>query len=335
MRQFFVTMTHLSAWCLLALLTSASLGWGQEPGKSPATKTASTATPNASQDPQSPKQDEADQEAKAEEKKRKQDRPKFLRIEKDEKGRSLGLQTAITTYHIKSGPHAGTQVDLIGAVHIAHASYFQDLNRRFRQYDALLYELVADPEANVPDPNVEGGTGSPVSAVQGGMKKMLGLQFQLDEIDYNARNFVHADMSPSEFAADMTKRGDSFVAMFTRLMGSGMAAQSSNSGADMKMLAAFFSKNRELAMRQAMAEQFQSMEIQMAGLADASGRSTLVTERNRKAFEVMATEIASGKKKLGIFYGAAHLNDMDERLIRDWQATRGETVWLTAWNLKE
>ncbi len=39
------------------------------------------------------------------------------------------------------------RVDLIGAVHVAHKEYFQDLNRRFRSYDALLYELVADPDA--------------------------------------------------------------------------------------------------------------------------------------------------------------------------------------------
>ncbi len=40
------------------------------------------------------------------------------------------------------------QVDLIGAVHIAHREYFQLLNKKFRNYDAVLYELVADPEAH-------------------------------------------------------------------------------------------------------------------------------------------------------------------------------------------
>lgn len=274
---------------------------------------------------------------KTDDQKSAEKKPKFLRVENDEEGNPKGLQTAIASYVIKEGKYKDVQVDLIGAVHVAHAEYFQDLNKRFRKYDALLYELVADPEANVPDPTLQKGSGSPVGAIQGGMKKMLGLQFQLDVIDYKAKNFVHADMSPTEFAEDMKKRGDSFFGMFTRMMGASMAAQNSKAGRgqDMKMLAAMFSSNRELKMRQVFASQFESMQMQMAGLADASGRSTLLTERNRKAFEVLATELESGKKKLGVFYGAAHLQDMDERLIRDFHAERGNVEWLTAWNLQE
>ncbi len=88
--------------------------------------------------------------------------------------------------HNHQRPHQGTQVDLIGAVHIAHSAYFQDLNRRFRKYDALLYELVADPEVNIPDrtPRAE-----PVACLgdSGRNENMLGLQYNWKEIDYKAR----------------------------------------------------------------------------------------------------------------------------------------------------
>ena len=36
-------------------------------------------------------------------------------------------------------------VDLIGAVHIGDIAYYDELNKQFTQYDALLYELVAPP----------------------------------------------------------------------------------------------------------------------------------------------------------------------------------------------
>ncbi len=263
--------------------------------------------------------------------------PKFLRIERDENGKPLALQTAITEYTIEEGEWKGRRVDLIGAVHVAHKEYFQDLNRRFRSYDALLYELVADPGAAVPEAKQDGNVRHPVGAIQSGMKDMLGLQFQLDEIDYRAKNFVHADMSPTEFAQDMTKRGDGMVSMFSRLMGAGIAAQSSQAGKgqDIKMLAALLSNNRELKMRQAMAEQFENMDAQLAGLNDRSGRSTLLTERNAKAFEVLGSQLKDGKKKIGIFYGAGHLIDMDKRLLQDFKAVRGSTTWLTAWKLTE
>jgi len=93
------------------------------------------------------------------------------------------------------------------------------------------------------------------------------------------------------------------------------------------------SKNRAIALRQVMAEQFQNMEVQLSGLADSQGQSTLVTERNRKAMEVLVGQLKKGKRSIGIFYGAAHLKDMDQRLIKDLAATRGDVEWLDAWRL--
>jgi hypothetical protein len=83
-----------------------------------------------------------------------------------------------------------------------------------------------------------------------------------------------------------------------------------------------------------MAEQFETMEGQMAGLADKDGKSTLLTERNRKAFQVLESELKAGKKKIAIFYGAAHLPDMHERLMRDFQAKPTENNWIDAWPLR-
>ena len=56
---------------------------------------------------------------------------------------------------------------------------------------------------------------------------MLGLEHQLDCIDYTKKNFVHADMSPEEFNKSMTERGESFMQMFLKMMGQSMAQQKS------------------------------------------------------------------------------------------------------------
>jgi hypothetical protein len=143
-------------------------------------------------------------------------------------------------------------------------------------------------------------------------------------------------MTPEEFAADMARRKDGFLSMFARVLGSSIAAQGTPemAGADAKVLAALMSPNRSIALRQVMAEQFKSMDVQLSGLADSQGQSTLLTERNRKAMEVLLAQLKKGKRKLGIFYGAAHLQDMDTRLVKDFAATRGEVAWLDAWNLK-
>ena len=47
--------------------------------------------------------------------------------------------------------------------------------------------------------------------MQMGMKETLGLEFQLELIDYNRDNFTHADMSPEEFAESMVENDESLM----------------------------------------------------------------------------------------------------------------------------
>ena len=140
------------------------------------------------------------------------------------------MQTAIVRYTAARRKPAGTAARpsrsiLIGAVHIGDIAYYRQLNEHFKQYDALLYELVA-PEGTV----VERGRGTsnahPVGAMQNGIKTLLELDHQLEEIDYTQPNFVHADMSPDQFLQAMKDRNESFLQMYFRLLGQAMAHQS-------------------------------------------------------------------------------------------------------------
>lgn len=265
----------------------------------------------------------------------KENEPKFLRVLREEK-KSVALQTAIAKYKLKTAATPSVEVDLVGAVHIGEGSYYDELNRRFANYDAVLYELVADPETRVPQKGGEGQIANPIGAMQYGMKEMLKLDFQLEGIDYRKKNFVHADMTPQEMADSMRDRGDGLLTIMMRAMGSGMAQQAAGqSTGELDMLTAMFSKNRPLALRRAMAKNFESMEIQMASLADKDGKSTLITERNAKAFVVLDKELAKGTKRIAIFYGAGHLPDMHNRLLKNYQASFEGLEWLNAWNLKE
>jgi hypothetical protein len=45
--------------------------------------------------------------------------------------------------------------------------------------------------------------------------------------------------------------------------------------------------------------------------------------------------LASGKKKVALFYGAGHLPDMERRLMSDFQMKRGGQFWMEAWKLAE
>ena len=255
--------------------------------------------------------------------------PEFVRVRKLD-GIPKSLQTAVATYRKADSPD-GVEVVLIGAVHIGETGYYHKLNELFKTYDALLYEMVSDPEMGIPDPEERGL--SPISTIQVGMKNSLELAFQLDEVDYKAKNFVHADMTPEEFFETMKSRQEGVLQMFFRSLGSGIAMQSSGKGGDVGMLAALVSDDRAKGLRRAFAEQMQMMDGQMAALTGEDGKSTLITERNAKAFEVLDRQIKAGKKKLGIFYGAGHLKDMHQRLVDDYGMQLVETKWLDAWGL--
>lgn len=83
-----------------------------------------------------------------------------------------------------------------------------------------------------------------------------------------------------------------------------------------------------------MAKQFGSMEALLAGLSGPDG-STLITERNKRALQVLHQQQAAGKRKLGVFYGAGHLADMHERLQKEFHLIPVKTTWIDAWDLRD
>lgn len=262
------------------------------------------------------------------------DDTKFIRLRRDDAGKPVALETAIVRY-VPADGSKNLEVDLIGAVHVGDKAYYDKLNERFTGYDVLLYELVAPPGAKIPKGGRGGNSsGHPIGAMQDGMKSVLDLEHQLDQIDYTAENFVHADMSPDEFSKTMADRGESFMQMFFRMMGQGAAQQAHGQSNDLGMFLALFSKNRATRMKIAMAEQFENLDGQMAAFDGPDG-STIITERNKKAFEVLDKQIKDGKTKIGVFYGAGHLADMEKRLLNDFKLKRaGDEEWVEAWSLR-
>ena len=74
---------------------------------------------------------------------------------------------------------------------------------------------------------------------------------------------------------------------------------------------------RQIDLRQvALAQQFENVETLMVGFNGPDG-STLITERNKVALAVLADELKKGRTQIGVFYGAGHLSDMQERLADD------------------
>jgi hypothetical protein len=265
---------------------------------------------------------------------RKAETPRFIRILKQDDGQLLSLDTAIATYELKRKGKPTITVDLIGAVHIGDKHYYDKLDERFKIYDALLYELVAPQGTRIPA-NGKREDASPVSAIQQFMKNLLQLEFQLEQIDYQAKNFVHADMSPEEFWESMQQKNESPLKMFLAMMRASLAQQAEKPSQinDAVLLAAIFDRqNGPMVLKRAMAEELGNNDVMLDALNGPDG-STILTERNKVALKVMEEQIKAGKKKIGIFYGAAHLKDMHERMLNQYKMKLVKTEWLPAWEL--
>ncbi len=255
----------------------------------------------------------------------------FARVTHTAEGQPLALQIAIARY-VSKGGEQDVSVDLIGAVHVGDAAYYGDLNRRFREYDAVLFELVA-PEgayARVGDSERRGF----ISTAQMAMTRALGLSFQLDEIDYGRPNFVHADLSPSELAQSMADRDESLYVYFWRLLYASIseAAKDPLGIRAVRDISLALRSGQDNALKIAFAYEMTNVES-VSGALDGPAGSALIDARNQRAIDVLEEQIESGARRIGIFYGVAHMPDFEERLIGQLSLEYDKTQWVDAWRL--
>lgn len=265
-----------------------------------------------------------------------QKKTEFVRLKRNDDKQPTALQTAITRYQRKKPGEPTLTVDLIAAVHVADGTYYDELNRRFRAYDAVLFELVA-PKGIRFKPGKRESSSHPISFLQRALRDVLDLEFQLECIDYSQKNMLHADMTPEQFRQSMEDRNDGFMQMFWRLLKHSLTSQSKSSAPpinDLQLLVALLRSDRSLQLKRIMAEQVGQMEEQLAGLNGPDG-STIITERNKVALGVLKQQADLGKRRMAIFYGAGHLSDMEARLEKDFGLKRLQQDWLVAWSMAD
>ena len=248
---------------------------------------------------------------------------------------------------------------MVGAVHIADAAYYKLLMQLFGSYETLLFELVdgqrlresveglpkkaraakrskpapapKDEAAEEPAEREDAAFGVLRWAMQG-IGNYLRLQYQTDGIDYHTKNFVHADVSMEEFQRLQSEKGESFMMLFQKAFEAqlGRSAQPDEQPTGGQLLLALLgdSSGVKIAMARMLAKA-EAMAEQLGFGAD----SVIVGERNRVALEVFDREVKRGRKNLGIFYGAAHLSDLEDRLEQRGYRRTGER-WVTAWDIK-
>jgi hypothetical protein len=269
------------------------------------------------------------------------------------------LQTAVVRF-----TKGEASVELVGAVHIADKKYYEALNQRFESYEALLFEGIggdkpaaapaaaaeveeapaeepAEPEIAEEAPAEEAPVEEiPAAKVPAKKEKLdglhgayesgakwLGLAYQMKVIDYRKANFVHADLSMAEFTALQKERGETLLG-FVLKSGLKKTDKPVKEPSSLKMLVSLVRGDKD-GLKRELVHTLGAGDDQVAALA---GDNVIIGDRNAKCLEVLDREVLAGKKKLGIFYGAAHFPDMEKRLVEGGWTKTGEE-WMTAWEI--
>ena len=216
----------------------------------------------------------------------------FARIDHDADKRPRALQMSIASY-VPAAGNSLLRVDLVGAIHIGDARYYAELNERFRDYDVLLYELIA-PSGGVSSNRLEKRKGI-LSSTQIGMTKLLDLSFQLDEVNYDAGNFVHADLTPEELRARMDERGESLYVYFWRIFFATLNeyAKDPLGLRDMEMLSGMVAAEEENSFKVMIAHEMTNLDSVQDVLGDDSSNA-VIGARNQRAVDVLKREIEAG-----------------------------------------
>ncbi len=253
-------------------------------------------------------------------------------------GREGGLlETAVVSYRNRDG----VRVDLIAAVHLAEPEYYDTLELLFPGYDSLLYELVAPKDA-IPQPGRKDD--NLLSRMQKRLCRAMDLDYQLDAVDYSRDNFVHADLTPEDFARIWRERGETLWSLLFSFMKAQYKAMEEGMGQHLtspRIFEALRSPDSAERFKYLLAREFEHIEAMLAGLEEEGNEkgsekrgSMLIGERNRAAVDVLKKEMARGQRRLGIFYGAAHMPDFEIRLQGELGFAKTKQSWLTAWEIK-
>ncbi|MCA9286931.1 MAG: hypothetical protein KDA05_00015 [Phycisphaerales bacterium] len=168
--------------------------------------------------------------------------------------------------------------------------------------------------------------------IQRGLARALGVEFQLDAVDYSQNNWVNCDVTLEELErllaeAGLAGEGDSFLAMMS---GSGLMGALQGTVLGLISSSPTMREMVKMVMIDVLgqAEQFMSdMPGPMGDLMDV-----LLHERN-DVVEARLHEIVDDAGEfgsVGVFYGAAHLPGIEDALVQRMGYRPVATHWITA-----
>jgi len=282
----------------------------------------------------------------------------YMRVTREANG-AASLDIVIREF--RAPKKRGPVVYLVGVSHIGDAAYYEAVQNRLEATELVLFEGVRASEARA-KPRSRDAAAPPAPkmpkraegefSLQADLAKSLGLAFQLEAIDYERPHFLNSDMTitqimevlnpppppgakvvPGQAAED--SGGAQFESLMSAMDGSGflggviqMGVKFIGSSVKLQTLV----KLSFIEMLGSLEGDLSRMEMPSPGLKDLL--KVLIEKRNHVVMEDLRAALAEKQppKSIAIFYGAAHMPDMETRLQTELGYRPVQDEWLKAFS---
>jgi len=240
---------------------------------------------------------------------------------------TFSVQTASRVFRRAGSP----EIELVGAMHAAEPAYYRSLQQRLSRADLVLYELVVDEEDAKAD-ELSMQRAEEKSAFSR-LSASLGLVSQNRGIDVNKKNFRRCDMTYQQMIASLQQE----------------AQQGNSEGKSAHAAKNEFAKlGRVLSggswmmngvvglvgMNHSLRERVRFMLVAAWQESDDDPalhprlQKLILEDRNAFVMSELAQVLRrENHRRIAIFYGAAHLPDMEKRLLRMGYRAAGARQW--------
>jgi hypothetical protein len=242
----------------------------------------------------------------------------------------------LETRAVKLVPEGGNGpvVWLVGAAHIGQSSYYKAIQKILDAQSLVLFEGVRPAKSPETVKASQNSSSKPVEAFPTKDKSSyrlfadaVGLDFQLYDIDYSKKNFVNSDLSWAEVSSLSSKQG---AATATKISGIGRLLDAGSS--EGQLLGTFLQQIKsdpgsQEAMRIVLAEALSTPGVLVSLLGEGT-TDVLINRRNEKVLSDL--DKRKSVSSVAIFFGAAHMPDMEHRLISDKHYHEAQEIWIPA-----
>jgi hypothetical protein len=263
------------------------------------------------------------------------------------------LETAIVTYRDPEG----IEVSLVAAYHYGDRGYYEVLQRNLDGFEVLLYEgwkKEADATAGA------GEDGGPEAAAGGealdslikyanrGVRffceEILGAVDQWARIDYGRPRFVNADMTLRTFMRRVRQTGElraellampSLFRAYLHDVVHRLVHHPSSPGDIRALIRALGAGEGKRVLKYLIVREVGRIIDLPEEAAHEKALKVTLGERNDLVLEAIGEQIRAGRRRIGVFYGAAHMPGLERALVGGLGFRKVGERWIVAWDILE